>query len=116
MKEMPKIGIVYLLYYHNESYVDDMVSAVKKLTYPKESIELIIVVNPHHEDGSFAHYIEDTVMPLSEKELPRVTILPQTENLGFAGGNNVGTEWALDHGCEYIFYHNNDGFMAANAL
>ncbi|OIO20286.1 MAG: hypothetical protein AUJ37_00505 [Candidatus Magasanikbacteria bacterium CG1_02_41_34] len=116
MKIYPKVGIVYLLYYHNESYVDDMVSSIKKLSYPRDRIELIIVVNLHPKEGSFTHYIEDTVMPLSEKELPRVTILSQTENLGFAGGNNVGTEWALEHECPYVFYHNNDGFMASNAL
>ena len=116
MKEFPKIGIVYLLYYHNASYVDDMVSAIKKLTYPRDKIELIIVVNPHAEEGSYAHYIDDTVMPLSEKELPRVTVLPQMENVGFAEGNNAGTDWALAHDCDYVYYHNNDGFMAANSL
>jgi len=116
MKESPKIGIIYLLYYHNESYVDDMVSAIKKLTYPHEKIELIIVVNPTSDEGLFTHYIDDTVMPLSEKELPRVTVLSQKENIGFGPGNNVGTEWALEHGCDYVFYHNNDGFMASNSL
>ncbi len=116
MTTYPKVGIVYLLYYHNESYVDDMVSAIKKITYPKDKVELFIVVNPHSEEGSFTHYVDDIVMPLSEKELPRVTVLPQTENLGFAGGNNVGTVRALELGCEYVYYHNNDGFMAANAL
>ncbi len=116
MTEYPKVGIVYLLYYHNESYVDDMVSAIQKLTYPKDKVELIIVVNPHEEEGSFAHYIDDMVMPLSEKELPRVTVLPQMKNVGFAEGNNAGTERAIEQGCEYVYYHNNDGFMAANAL
>ncbi len=112
----PKIGIVYLLYYHNESYVDDMVSALKKITYPKDRLELIIVANPHPTDGSFVHYLESTVLPYSGHELPRVTILPQETNLGFAGGNNVGAAWALEHGCAYIFFHNNDGFFATTAF
>lgn len=112
----PKIGIVYLLYYHNESYIDDMVSALRKITYPKDRLELIIVANPHPKDGSFVHYIESTVLPLSGKELPRVTLLPQEKNLGFGIGNNVGAEWAIGHGCEYVFFHNNDGFFATNAF
>ena len=116
MDQYPKIGIVYLLFYHNESYVDDVVSALKKLTYPKDKIEFIIVSNPHPEQGSFVPYIEEAVMPLSEKELPRVTILAQKENLGFAGGNNIGATWAMEQGCDYVFFHNNDGFFAANAL
>ncbi len=59
-----KIAIVYLLYYHNEQYVDDMVSAVKKLTYPKDNIELIVVSNPHPKEGSVVPYIEDTVLDM----------------------------------------------------
>lgn len=112
----PKIGIIYLLYYHNESYVDDMVSALKKITYPKDRLELVIVANPHDAEGSFVHYLESTVMPYSGNELPRVTILPQETNLGFAGGNNVGALWAIEHGCDYIFFHNNDGFFATTAF
>ncbi|HRH23180.1 MAG TPA: glycosyltransferase family 2 protein [Candidatus Magasanikbacteria bacterium] len=112
----PKIGIVYLLYYHNESYIDDVVSALKKITYPKDRLELIIVANEHPTNGSFVHYIDATVVPLSGKEFPRVTVLPQKENLGFAGGNNAGSKWAIQNGCEYIFFHNNDGFVASNAF
>ena len=116
MQNLPKIAIVYLLYYHNESFVDDVVSALKKLTYPKELIEFIVVSNPHPENGSFVHYIQDTVMPLSGKEIPHTTILAQKENTGFAGGNNIGADWAVERGFDYIFFHNNDGFFAANAL
>lgn len=116
MQAYPKIAIVYLLYYHNESYIDDAVSALKKITYPKDKVEFIIVSNPHPEEGSFIHYIEDAVMPLSEKEIPHVTVLAQKENLGFAGGNNVGATWAIEHGFDYVFFHNNDGFFATNAL
>jgi GT2 family glycosyltransferase len=112
----PKIGIVYLLYYHNESYVDDMVSALKKITYPKDRLELVIVANPHPTDGSFVHYLESTVMPYSGIELPRVTILPQETNLGFGIGNNVGALHAIEQGAEYVFFHNNDGFFATTAF
>ncbi len=112
----PKIGIVYLVYYHNESYIDDVVSALTKVTYPKDRLECIIVVNEHPEDGSFVSYIDAHVSPLSEKELPRVTVLPQKGNLGFAGGNTVGSRWAIEHGCDYVFFHNNDGFVASNAF
>jgi GT2 family glycosyltransferase len=116
MQEYPKVAIVYLLYYHNKSYVDDAVAALKKMTYPKDKVEFIVVSNEHPKDGSFVHYIEESVMPLSGKEIPHVTILPQKENLGFAGGNNAGTDWALENDFDYVYYHNNDGFFAANAL
>ena len=95
---MKKIAIVYLLYYHNRQHVDDVVSAMKKITYPKDRLEFVIVSNPHPQDGSFVWYVEEAVMPLSGKEIPHVTLLPQKENLGFAGGNNIGARWAMEHG------------------
>ncbi|MBD3311467.1 MAG: glycosyltransferase [Candidatus Magasanikbacteria bacterium] len=116
MNQNPKVAIVYLLYYHNESYINDAVSALKKIDYPKDRMELIIVSNPHPEDGSFVRYINEHVMPLSGNELPSITILSQKENLGFAGGNNKGAEWAVKNDFDYIYFHNNDGFLASNAI
>ncbi|MBT4153544.1 MAG: glycosyltransferase family 2 protein [Candidatus Magasanikbacteria bacterium] len=115
-KKLPKIAIVYLLYYHNESYIDDAVSALKKVTYPKDRLAFVVVNNPHPEKGLFSRYVHDAVMPYSGKELPECVYLPQDENLGFAGGNNIGGDWALEHGYDYVFYHNNDGFFARHAF
>lgn len=115
-KELPTIAIVYLLFYHNESYVDDMVQALKTVNYPKDKLKLVIVSNPHPEHGSFLHYIEDTVVPLSNTELPEVIVLAHEENLGFAGGNNAGVDWAIEHNIDYVFFHNNDGFVGRDAF
>ena len=111
----PKVAIVYLSF-HCEPYIDDVVSALKKMTYPKDKVELVIVDNPHPQHGSSVRYLEEQVMSLSGNELPHITLLAQTENLGFAGGNNVGIKWALDNGFDYVYFHNNDGFVAANFL
>ncbi len=112
---LPKIAIIYLSF-HCEPYIDDVISALKKMTYPKERVEFIIVDNPHPEHSSSIRFITETVMPLSGNEIPHVTLLPQEKNLGFAGGNNVGIRWALEHDFDYVYFHNNDGFMAANCL
>lgn len=115
MEKYPKIAIIYLSFYC-EPYIDDVVSSLKKITYPKDKLELVIVDNPHPTHGPSVRHIEEYVMPLSGKELPHVTLLAQKENLGFAGGNNVGVDWARAHGFDYVFFHNNDGFVAANAF
>ena len=115
MENYPKIAIVYLSF-HCEPYIDDVVSALKKITYPKDKIEFIIVDNPHPKYGGSVRYLEENVLPLSGKEIPHTTILPQKENLGFAGGNNVGVVWAMENDFDYVFFHNNDGFIASNAL
>jgi len=115
MDKYPKVAVVYLSF-HSEPYLDDMISALKKITYPRERLELVIVDNPHPEFGSSARSISETVLPLANRELPSVTLLPQETNLGFAGGINVGISWALARGFDYVFLHNDDGFMAANGL
>lgn len=112
---MKKIAIVYLSY-HCEPYLDDVISAWKKLTYPKEQMAFVIVDNLHPQYGSSMRVLEDRLRPISGKDISEVIILPQTENLGFAGGNNVGINWALDHGFDYVFLHNCDGFMDADCL
>ena len=114
--DYPKIAIVYLLYYHNESYINNLVSALKKITYPKDKLELVIVANNHEKDGSFVHYINDAVMPLSGIEIPHTTLIANQENLGFSAGNNQGANWAVENGFDYVFFHNNDGFLALNAI
>lgn len=115
MQNYPKIAIIYLSF-HCEPYLDDVISSLKKLSYPKEKVELVIVDNPHPQYGSSAAFIEENVLPLSGKEIPHTTLLAQKENLGFAGGNNAGVNWAIANNFEYVYFHNNDGFLAANAL
>lgn len=113
--EHPKVAIIYLSY-HSEIYLDDAISALEKSTYPKEKVEFVVVDNPHPQLGSSMRALEEKLLPISGKTIPHVTLLPQKENLGFAGGNNVGVAWALEHGFDYIYFHNNDGFMAADCL
>ena len=42
------------------------------------------------------------------KYFPAVEIIENEQNMGYAGGNNVGIQYALDNGAEYIFILNND--------
>ncbi len=115
MPTFPKIAIIYLSY-HCEPYIEDVISSLKKLTYPHDRVEFVIIDNPHPTHGPSVKYLEDHVLPLSGKEIPHTTILAQSENIGFSAGNNIGIEWAQKNGLEYVYLHNNDGFLAATAL
>lgn len=106
---MKRIAIVYLSF-HCEPYIDDVVKGLETVQYPKEALELVIVDNPHPTHGLSVEYLEKHVMPKSEITLPKVTILAQTENLGFAGGNNVGVEYAEKNNFDYVFFLNNDAY------
>lgn len=47
---------------------------------------------------------------------PDLLLLESEENLGFAGGNNLGIRYALAHGADYLWLLNNDTKPAPNAL
>lgn len=111
----PRVAIIYLSF-HCEPYMDDVIAALEKLTYPKEKVEFIIVDNPHPQYGPSVRFIRETILPKSELTLPKVTLIANEENLGFAGGNNVGIKYALEQGFDYVALHNNDAFVAADFL
>ena len=115
MNSYPKVAIVYLSF-HCQPYINDVISALKQMTYPKDKVELVIVDNPHPQRESSVQYLIENVLPLSGNELPHITLLPQKTNLYFAGGNNVGIKWALDNDFDYVYLHNSDGFVAAGFL
>lgn len=46
----------------------------------------------------------------------RVHLVDSGENLGFAGGNNVGIRYARERGCDYIWLLNNDTVVDPDAL
>lgn len=43
-----------------------------------------------------------------QHEYPEIPYLQTGKNLGYAGGNNRGIEWALHRGAEYVLIINND--------
>lgn len=115
MNNFPKLAIIYLSY-HSDPYFSDMVSSLERSTYPKDKMALVIVDNPHPQYGSSVEKINELVVPKSGKTIPEVVLLPQEKNLGFSGGNNAGTEWAIENGYEYFFLHNQDGYVAPDCF
>ncbi len=111
----PKVAIVSLSF-HCEPYIDDVVNALEHLTYPKDRVAFVIVDNPHPEHGSSAPYLTEQVLPKSGVTLPETILIANETNEGFAGGNNRGVEWALEHGYDYVYFHNNDAYMDPGCL
>lgn len=74
----------------------DCLRSLKKLTYREFTI---IVVDNASSDGS--------VESLRSK-FPDIIVLEQSNNLRFAGGNNVGIKYAMGHGAEAVLLLNND--------
>lgn len=78
--------------------------ALQQCTYPE--LRIVVVDN-----GS----TDDSVLRICTS-FTKVTLLKSDKNLGFAGGNNIGIRYALDHGSECVWLLNNDTKPAPDAL
>lgn len=74
----------------------DCLTALKHSIYP----DLTVVVV---DNGS----TDDSVSRINVAH-PDILLLKSEENLGFAGGNNIGIRYALAHGADYVWLLNND--------
>lgn len=74
----------------------DCLRSLQGITYPNTKT---IVVDNASSDGS-AEAIR--------REFPAVEVLNMKENLRFAGGNNAGIAFSLEHGAEMVLLLNND--------
>ena len=82
----------------------ECIESCQKLNY---SDFRIVVVDNGSNDDSVAEL---------RKHFPQLTLIETGKNLGFAGGNNVGIQYALDHGAEYVWLLNNDTIIDPEAL
>jgi GT2 family glycosyltransferase len=82
----------------------DCLDALNKCTYPELSV---IVV----DNGS----TDDSVARITAAHR-HAALLTSENNLGFAGGNNIGIRHALEHGAELVWLLNNDTQPDTGAL
>lgn len=82
----------------------ECVESCLKLTYPNFRI---LIVDNGSTDGSATNLRE---------RFPRIDFIQTGSNLGFAGGNNFGIRFALDHGAEYVWLLNNDTIVSTESL
>ncbi len=96
--------IIIILNWNGKKDTLECLASLKKVEYPNF---LTIVV----DNGS----TDDSVSTL-RTAYPNLPILETKANLGFAGGNNVGIEWALRHHAQWILLLNNDTTVAPDFL
>lgn len=100
---LPKVSVI-ILNWNGYRDTAECLRSLCRLTYP--SCEIILVDNGS-TDGSVTRLRE---------EFEKVVYIENGENLGFAGGNNAGIRYALQHGAGYVFLLNNDTVIDPNVL
>lgn len=92
--DLPTVTVI-VLNYNGLKHLQNCFESLVQLDYPKDCLELMLVDNAS-SDGS-VEYIQ--------KQYPQVKVVRNSENLGFAAGNNVGARAALG---QYVVFLNND--------
>ncbi len=98
---IPKVFII-VLHYHSIEDTQECLKSLEKLDY--DNFEVVIVDNGTEEKPKF------------QSPNFKLTQIFNKENLGFAGGNNVGIRYALEHGAEYVLLLNNDTIIEPSFL
>ncbi len=97
---MPKVSIISVNY--NQAAVTvELLESIKRLTF--KDLEVIIVDNASKDDPSAALLAS----------YPSVKFIKSAENLGFAGGNNLGINASSG---EYLFFINNDAEIVEGTI
>jgi len=103
MEQFPLVSVIVL----NWNGLADTLAcleSLRRLDYPDYGV---VVVDNGSTDGSPAAI---------RKRFPEVTLIETGENLGYAGGNNVGLRHALAQGAGYALLLNNDTEVAPDFL
>lgn len=82
----------------------ECLNVLKESTYPNQNV---IVVDNGSTNDSVARI---------RAAYPDVLLIESKNNLGFAGGNNLGIRYGLEHGADFVWLLNNDTKPAPKAL
>lgn len=93
-----KILIIIPVYNGVADFLGDCFSSLRNINYPKADLE-ILAIDDVSRDGS-AEFIKTNY--------PEIKIIVNPKNFGFAKSNNVGLQYALDRGFDYVYLLNQD--------
>lgn len=89
--------LIIVVTYNSTDYIGDCFSSLQNITYPKDFYDVLMVDNAS---------TDDTVE--IAKKFSGIKIIQNSKNLGFAAGNNVGFEYAVENDFDYVYLLNAD--------
>jgi len=99
----PKVDIIVLTW-NQRDLVLDCLQSLRKIDYP--NYKIIVIDNDSR----------DNTVEAVRLAYPDVSVIQNSENLGFAEGNNVGIRHALNEGAGYVMLLNNDAIVECHAI
>lgn len=95
---------IIVLNWNNPADTIECIESCLKIDY--EPYQIAIVDN-HSGDNS---------VEIFRQRFPDVPLIINQENIGYAGGNNIGIRYAIKQGADYVFLLNNDVVVEAAVL
>ena len=102
---MTRVGMV-ILNWNRPADTIECLASIQTLSLKKCMLSVIVVDNASTDDS----------VSKIQSYKSQVKIIKNKENLGFAGGNNVGIKYALKLGMDYVMVLNNDTLLASNIV
>ncbi len=96
--------IAIVLNFNGKADTKECIDSLLLSTY--SNLEIVIVDN-----GS-----RDESVAFFKANYPSIHLIESSDNLGYAGGNNLGIRYALEKKADYIFVLNNDTIVDARAI
>ena len=100
---LPKVYTIIL----NTNRREDTLACLRTLAQCDYGNNQNVVLDNASTDGS---------VQAIQAEFPEVQILPLSENLGYAGNNNVGILYAMEHGADWVYILNEDTLVAPDCI
>ncbi len=113
----PLVAIQVIAYWRPDAH-DDLEAcrrSIEALDYPKDRLRVVMVDNPSPH-GSALPYLQEVWMPRAGKELPEITLVPQENNTGFAGGHEHGLAAARTLDADFLYLLNQDAYFDPRAI
>ncbi len=101
---MSKKVAIILVNYNGEKFQNECIESIYNMDY--DDYDIIVVDN---------NSTDDSVKILKER-FKDIKLIETNENNGIAKGNNIGIEYALNNGYEYVLLLNNDTEVASDML
>lgn len=100
-----KITII-VLNWNAEKYISSCLQSLRRLAIRPHQVEVVVVDN-----ASTDHSVS-----LVQKKFPKLKVIQTGQNLGYAGGNNVGLKYAMEEGSDFVWIVNPDVQVHPQAL
>jgi len=84
----------------------DTLECLESLRKTKAPIEIVVIDNASTDNSVAA----------IKKKFPKIKIIENKKNLGFAGGNNAGIRYALKNGADEVILLNNDVIVPPGSI